>query len=382
MLALEREEHAFGAARPRARLAHGAAREKVRARRGRAPSRSRSSCSCGDRRSSSHLDWSRVAAVAARRSPAARSAFGALGRRDRRARARGPGRLAARVPAHAADRLPRARPERRGRRRRSTTSSGRSRRCSRSARRCRRSTPRSTTPSPGWRPTLAHLAALAVGLPARSPAWRSPRFAMSDDRACACEDAADGDPPDRRPTTLASSARAAPAPIASTPGRGSPLRDESFYTRGRPARSSSTSTSARGRPAARYAFADPRRRRAATALIGARRARRNVVRGPWQNATLGYWIDEDARGRGHATRAVRLVAALRLRARRPAPRAAGDHPAQRRARVRVAEKAGFRLEGRALRYLKIDGALGGPRRLRAHRRGLGRAMGRAVAPTM
>ena len=88
-------------------------------------------------------------------------------------------------------------------------------------------------------------------------------------------------------------------------------------------------------------------------LVG-RVALSNVVRGPWQNATLGYWIDKDALGRGHATRAVQLV--LRF-----AFEHAGLHRVQpaiipRNIRsVRVAEKAGFRLEGRALRYLKING---------------------------
>ena len=88
-------------------------------------------------------------------------------------------------------------------------------------------------------------------------------------------------------------------------------------------------------------------------LIG-RVALSNVVRGPWQNATLGYWIDKDALGMGHATRAVRLV--LRF-----AFEHAGLHRVQpaiiprNQRSVRVAEKAGFRLEGRALRYLKING---------------------------
>ncbi len=88
-------------------------------------------------------------------------------------------------------------------------------------------------------------------------------------------------------------------------------------------------------------------------LIG-RVALANVVRGPWQNATLGYWIDHRAGNRGHATRAVRL--ALRY-----AFEEVGLHRVQpaiipRNARsVRVAEKAGFRREGRALRYLKING---------------------------
>jgi [ribosomal protein S5]-alanine N-acetyltransferase len=88
-------------------------------------------------------------------------------------------------------------------------------------------------------------------------------------------------------------------------------------------------------------------------IIG-RVALANVVRGPWQNATLGYWIDRAAVGRGHAGRAVRLVLAY-----------AFDHvglhrvqPAiipRNRASKRVAEKVGFRHEGRALRYLKING---------------------------
>ncbi len=88
-------------------------------------------------------------------------------------------------------------------------------------------------------------------------------------------------------------------------------------------------------------------------IIG-RVALANVVRGPWQNATLGYWIDERSGRRGHATRAVRL--ALRF-----AFEHAGLHRVQpaiipRNDRsVRVAEKVGFRLEGRALRYLKING---------------------------
>ncbi|MEA2319056.1 MAG: hypothetical protein QOD44_3245 [Solirubrobacteraceae bacterium] len=89
-------------------------------------------------------------------------------------------------------------------------------------------------------------------------------------------------------------------------------------------------------------------------LIG-RVALANVVRGPWQNATLGYWVDRDAGRRGHATRAVRLVLGyafdhLGLHRVQPAiiPRNAAS--------LRVASKVGFRHEGRALRYLKINGA--------------------------
>jgi len=80
----------------------------------------------------------------------------------------------------------------------------------------------------------------------------------------------------------------------------------------------------------------------------------NVTRGPWQNATLGYWVDASVGGRGHATRAVRL--ALRF-----AFEHAGLHRVQpaivprNAASRRVALKAGFRLEGIAERYLKIAG---------------------------
>ena len=88
-------------------------------------------------------------------------------------------------------------------------------------------------------------------------------------------------------------------------------------------------------------------------MIG-RVALANIVRGPWQNATLGYWISADAGGRGHATRAVRLI--LRF-----AFEHAGLHRVQpaviprNHRSIRVVERVGFRREGRALRYLRIDG---------------------------
>lgn len=88
--------------------------------------------------------------------------------------------------------------------------------------------------------------------------------------------------------------------------------------------------------------------------IAGRVALANVVRGAWSNATLGYWVDEAIRGSGHATAAVRCV--LRF-----AFHDAGLHRVQpaimpRNVRSRrVVEKNGFRREGRALRYLQIDG---------------------------
>jgi [ribosomal protein S5]-alanine N-acetyltransferase len=130
-----------------------------------------------------------------------------------------------------------------------------------------------------------------------------------------------------------------------------PVRDESFYTEAgqRLELDLDQRSWAAGNA---YAFA-VLESDAGDRLIG-RVALANIVRGPWQNATLGYWIDERCGGRGHATRAVRL--ALRF-----AFEHAGLHRVQpaiipRNDRsVRVAEKAGFRLEGRALRYLKING---------------------------
>jgi [ribosomal protein S5]-alanine N-acetyltransferase len=88
-------------------------------------------------------------------------------------------------------------------------------------------------------------------------------------------------------------------------------------------------------------------------LVG-RIALANVVRGAWQNATLGYWVDEASGGRGHATRAARLTLAFAFEH-------AGLHRVQpavipRNDRsTRVVQKAGFRLEGRAARYLRIAG---------------------------
>lgn len=89
------------------------------------------------------------------------------------------------------------------------------------------------------------------------------------------------------------------------------------------------------------------------AMIG-RIALANVVRGPWLNATIGWWIAASAGSRGHGTEAVKLVLEFAFEH-------AGLHRVQpaiipRNIRsIRVAEKAGFRLEGRALRYLNIGG---------------------------
>jgi len=130
-----------------------------------------------------------------------------------------------------------------------------------------------------------------------------------------------------------------------------PLRDESFYTEaGQRLELDLDQRSWAAGNAYAFAVLDIEGR---DRIIG-RVALSNVVRGPWQNATLGYWIDKDAGGHGHATRAVRLALEFAFEH-------AGLHRVQpaiipRNVRsVRVAEKVGFRLEGRALRYLKING---------------------------
>jgi ribosomal-protein-alanine N-acetyltransferase len=101
-----------------------------------------------------------------------------------------------------------------------------------------------------------------------------------------------------------------------------------------------------------YAFA-VLDRKADDRIIG-RIALGNVVHGAWRNATLGYWIAADAGGHGHGTEAACLIC-------RFAFEHAGLHRVQpavipRNVRsIRVVEKAGFRREGRALRYLNIAG---------------------------
>jgi ribosomal-protein-alanine N-acetyltransferase len=80
----------------------------------------------------------------------------------------------------------------------------------------------------------------------------------------------------------------------------------------------------------------------------------NVARGAFENAMLGYWIDEAAGGRGHATEAARLAVRFAFEHARLHRVQAAALPRNARSR-RVLGKAGFRHEGRALRYLQIAG---------------------------
>lgn len=129
-----------------------------------------------------------------------------------------------------------------------------------------------------------------------------------------------------------------------------PLRDPSFYERSGQRAELNLDWRAWEMDVG-YAFAvvEPR----GGAIIG-RVALANVVRGAWLNATLGYWISATVARQGHGTRAVRLV--LRF-----AFEIAGLHRVQpaiiprNEASQRLARAVGFRREGLAVRYLRING---------------------------
>lgn len=81
----------------------------------------------------------------------------------------------------------------------------------------------------------------------------------------------------------------------------------------------------------------------------------NVVRGAFNSAYVGYWVDEAVAGRGVMPSALALVvdhcfAAARLH------RIEANIRPENVASQRVVEKLGFREEGLHLRYLAIDGA--------------------------
>jgi [ribosomal protein S5]-alanine N-acetyltransferase len=92
----------------------------------------------------------------------------------------------------------------------------------------------------------------------------------------------------------------------------------------------------------------------ATGTLVGRVALSNVVRGAWQNATLGYFVGETWGGRGYATEAVRQTVVFAFDQARLHRVQAAVMPRNVRS-IRVVEKNGFRLEGLAERYLQIDG---------------------------
>lgn len=79
-----------------------------------------------------------------------------------------------------------------------------------------------------------------------------------------------------------------------------------------------------------------------------------VFRRSFQNCYLGYWVAEEHNGRGHGTRAVELAVGHAfddLGLHRVQANVMTKNPRS----ARVLEKAGFRKEGLALRYLQIAG---------------------------
>jgi ribosomal-protein-alanine N-acetyltransferase len=89
-------------------------------------------------------------------------------------------------------------------------------------------------------------------------------------------------------------------------------------------------------------------------LIG-RIALNNIVRGVFQNAYLGYFVGRDHNRMGFATEAVQTLTAHAfhdLALHRLQAAVMLDNPGS----MRVLEKAGFRREGVARRYLQINGA--------------------------
>ncbi|MDO3409549.1 GNAT family protein [Saccharibacillus sp. CPCC 101409] len=80
-----------------------------------------------------------------------------------------------------------------------------------------------------------------------------------------------------------------------------------------------------------------------------------VARGPFQNASMGYFLDRDHNGKGYMTEAVAGALEQAFVKHRLHRVQAGVMP-RNTPSMRVLEKAGFRREGLAERYLKINGA--------------------------
>jgi ribosomal-protein-alanine N-acetyltransferase len=80
-----------------------------------------------------------------------------------------------------------------------------------------------------------------------------------------------------------------------------------------------------------------------------------ILRGAFQNAYLGYWIDARHQGQGLMTEAVRAATTFAFGAAALHRVQAAVMPSNK-ASLRVLEKAGYRREGSAARYLCIAGA--------------------------
>lgn len=89
-------------------------------------------------------------------------------------------------------------------------------------------------------------------------------------------------------------------------------------------------------------------------LVG-RIALTGIARGPFQNAYLGYFMDEKYNGKGYITAAVSLCVEYAFKEIGLHRVQAGVMP-KNLPSIRVLEKAGFRHEGLSKKYLKINGS--------------------------
>jgi ribosomal-protein-alanine N-acetyltransferase len=80
-----------------------------------------------------------------------------------------------------------------------------------------------------------------------------------------------------------------------------------------------------------------------------------IVRGAFQSAFVGYWIGEEFAGRGYMTEALSLVLGLAFRTLGLHRVEANIVPENERS-LRLVKRFGFRYEGTARRYLRINGA--------------------------
>ena len=78
-----------------------------------------------------------------------------------------------------------------------------------------------------------------------------------------------------------------------------------------------------------------------------------IVRGIWQNGFVGYSVSAARAGQGYMTEALRRLVLYSF-ADLGLHRLQASIIPRNTASVRVAQKCGFRLEGRALRYLRIN----------------------------
>ncbi|MGC3953289.1 MAG: GNAT family N-acetyltransferase [Propionicimonas sp.] len=91
-----------------------------------------------------------------------------------------------------------------------------------------------------------------------------------------------------------------------------------------------------------------------TGAVAGRINLNTIVRGPFQSASVGYWLSQDAGGRGLATRAVIELAELAFGTLGLHRLEAGTIPENHRSQA-VLQRAGFERFGYAPGYLQIAG---------------------------